>query len=407
MTAIDSKLLWDKNALVIFTSQLVSSVCDKMMSIGLIWYLTKNFSINIVPWFLTISFLPHLIMSFFSTRFINWHGPLKTVIHSEFFRGIVWLILFSLLQFNRIEGKEFLLSLFIANFLVGTASSLFNPAILSLPPHLVSEEKVVGLNALIDSCMSISTILGSTIAIFLLNFLDIKMIILINGLSFFWAGILQMNLRLLSGDHQSVSTEEHITPMMVMKNYPEIARLLVSFLFLNLVFTPILVMMPWYVERVYFGNSSTLATIEGAMGAGAFLVAMGLSITHYQIKDTNRISMVSALSFFFGVLFLLFAYSSLTWQGALSIFLIGSSTTFFNIQVLTYFQTAIKPEEVPAVMTAVNIISAASIPVSLSFSGLIFPHVDIPTFAKACGVFIIVISLMLPKYLRGSLWKSA
>ena len=317
------------------------------------------------------------------------------------------MILFVLLQFYNIEGKEFLLGLFLATFLVGIASSLFNPAILSLPPHLVSEEKVVGLNALIDSCMSVSTILGSTIAIFLLNFLDIKIIILLNSLSFFWAGFLQLSLKLISGNHQAVSSDDTITPILVMKRYPEIARLLVSFLFLNLVFTPILVMMPWYVERVYFGTSSTLALIEGAMGAGAFLVAMGLSLTHYQIKDSNRITMVSGLSFFFGVLFLLFAYSSLSWQGALSIFLIGSSTTFFNIQVLTFFQTAIKSEEVPAVMTAVNIISAASIPISLSFSGLIFPHVDIPTFAKACGVFIIFISLMLPKYLRGSLWKSA
>ena len=322
MTSINTKLLWDKNALVIFTSQLVSSVCDKMMSIGLIWYITKNYSINIVPWFLTISFLPHLIMSFFSTRFINWHGPLKTVIHSEFFRGIIWLILFSLLHFYKIEGKEFLLSLFFATFMVGIASSLFNPAILSLPPHLVSEDKVVGLNALIDSCMSVSTILGSTIAIFLLNFLDIKIIILLNSLSFFWAGFLQLGLKLLSGNHQAVSSDDSITPIMVMKRYPEIARLLVSFLFLNLVFTPILVMMPWYVERIYFGNSSTLAVIEGAMGAGAFLVAMGLSITHYQIKDSNRIAMVSGLSFFFGVLFLFFAYSSLTCQGSLSIFLI-------------------------------------------------------------------------------------
>jgi hypothetical protein len=64
------------------------------------------------------------------------------------------------------------------------------------------------------------------------------------------------------------------------------------------------------------------------------------------------------------------------------------------------------PHEVPAVMTAVNIISAASIPISLSFSGLVFPHVDIPTFAKTCAVFIIIISILLPKYLRGSKWKS-
>jgi DHA3 family macrolide efflux protein-like MFS transporter len=406
MTLINTKLLGDRNALIIFTSQLLSSVCDKMMSIGLIWFLTKNFSINIVPWYLVVSFLPHLLMSFYSTRFINWHGPLRTVIHSEFFRGLIWLVLFALIHLGGVEDKGFLLCLFTTSFFVGVASSLFNPAILTLPPMLVEEEKVVGLNALIDSCMSISTILGSTIAIFLLNFLDIKTVILLNSLSFFWAGFLQMSLKQLpeSGVHNQVDNQ--ISPYMVIKKYPEIARLLVSFLFINLVFTPILVMMPWYVERVYFGNSSTLAAIEGAMGAGAFLVAMGLSVTNFQIKESDRIAMVSGLSFFFGVLFLFFAYSSLTWQGALAIFLIGSSTTFFNIQVLTYFQMATQPQEVPAVMTAVNIISAASVPISLSFSGLVFPHVDIPTFAKTCAVFIIIISILLPKYLRGSKWKS-
>jgi hypothetical protein len=80
--------------------------------------------------------------------------------------------------------------------------------------------------------------------------------------------------------------------------------------------------------------------------------------------------------------------------------------TFLNIQVLTYFQLALLPDEVPAIMTAVNVISAASLPLSLSISGLLFPHVHIPGFALICGFLVIIIALLIPQLFKGNVWKS-
>lgn len=408
MSLINIEVLKDKNSFLIFASQLVSAICDKMMSIGLIWYLTKEYSINVVPWFLAVSFLPHLMMAFFSTPIINRIGALKTVIASEFFRGIILFILFGCFYLFKLEGNSLLTALFISGFFVGLGSSLFNPAILSLPPKLVAPDKVVGLNALIDSSMSISTILGATFAIFILSFVDLKMLVLINALSFIWAGVLQMGLKTLtqSEDKSLDKNVESIGPIYVLKKYPDIARMLASFLFLNLVFTPILVMIPWYVQKIYFGDSSSLAIIEGAMGLGAFITGLYLSFSSFQVSTDRRVSMIALVSFLFGLFFFIFAYSSFTWHGALLLFSIGIISTFLNIQVLTYFQTALKEEEIPAIMTAVNIISAASVPLSLIFSGLIFPHVSIPSFAKLSGVLIIFIALLMPKFLQGPIWKS-
>lgn len=400
-------VLKDKNSALIFVSQLVSAICDKMMSIGLIWYLTKEYSINVVPWFLAASFLPHLLMAFFSTSIINRVGALRTVIASEFFRGTVLFILFGSIHFLKLEGNQLLEALFVSGFFVGLGSSLFNPAILSLPPKLVAPDKVMGLNALIDSSMSISTILGATFAIFILSFVDLKTLILINALSFVWAGILQMGLKTREQSAPSVEgNTAEIGPMFVLKKYPDIARMLVSFLFLNLVFTPILVMIPWYVQKIYMGDSSSLAIIEGAMGVGAFVTGLYLSFSSFQVNTDKRISMIALVSFLFGLFFLIFAYSYFTWHGAVILFSIGIISTFLNIQVLTYFQTALSEEEVPAIMTAVNIISAASVPLSLVFSGLIFPHVSIPNFAKLSGVLIIFIAILMPKFLQGPVWKS-
>ncbi|MBC7537916.1 MAG: MFS transporter [Bacteriovorax sp.] len=407
MSLINMDVLKDKNSALIFVSQLVSAICDKMMSIGLIWYLTKEYSINVVPWFLAASFLPHLLMAFFSTSIINRVGALRTVIASEFFRGTVLFILFGSIHFLKLEGNQLLEALFVSGFFVGLGSSLFNPAILSLPPKLVAPDKVMGLNALIDSSMSISTILGATFAIFILSFVDLKTLILINALSFVWAGILQMGLKTREQSAPSVEgNTAEIGPMFVLKKYPDIARMLVSFLFLNLVFTPILVMIPWYVQKIYMGDSSSLAIIEGAMGVGAFVTGLYLSFSSFQVNTDKRISMIALVSFLFGLFFLIFAYSYFTWHGAVILFSIGIISTFLNIQVLTYFQTALSEEEVPAIMTAVNIISAASVPLSLVFSGLIFPHVSIPNFAKLSGVLIIFIAILMPKFLQGPVWKS-
>lgn len=412
MIGINFEVLRDRNALLIFVSQLVSAICDKMMSIGLIWYLTKEFGIFVVPWYLAASFLPHLFMAFYSTTLINKIGALKTVIVSEFFRGAVLLVLFLAIWLFRLEGHSLLTSLFIAGFLVGLGSSLFNPAMLSLPPRLVAPDKVVGLNALIDSSMSVSTILGASFAIFLLNFIDLKMLILLNALSFICAGFLQMGLKVraptlsaaLNSERGEVSSELGV--LFVLQKYPEIARMLGSFLFLNLAFTPLLVMIPWYVDNKYLGDSSSLAIIEGAMGLGAFITGIFMSLSSFQIGSTNRISMISLVSFLFGVFFLIFAYSQATWHGGVVLFAIGILSTFLNIQVLTHFQTALKEEEIPAIMTAVNIISAAAVPVSLGFSGLIFPHVNIDNFAKVSGLLIVLIALIMPKFLTGTIWKS-
>jgi len=255
--------------------------------------------------------------------------------------------------------------------------------------------------------MSISSILGATCAIFLLNIVDLKMLILINALSLLFAGVLQLGIEVNAKEMAENASEEIVLGSRgVLKKYPDIARMLGSFLFLNLVFTPILVMIPWYVQNIYGGNSSGLALIEGSMGLGAFLTGLYLSLASFQIEGAKRISMISIVSFLFGLFFLFFAFSKFIWQGGIVLFAIGILSTFLNIQVLTYFQTALKVEEIPAIMTVVNIISAASVPLSLGFSGLVFPHVFIPNFAKISGVLVIFIALIMPRYLKGSLWKS-
>lgn len=400
MTYIKLGILQDKNAFIVFISQLLSTVCDKMMSIGLVWYLTTNYSINIVPWFLAVSFLPHIFMSFYSSKLIAKYGILKSVVATEYFRGAVLLILCGAMFFVEEKSSLFLIFLFIAAFLVGLGSSIFNPAILSLPPVLVDTEKVPALNALLDTSFSISNILGAATAIFLLNIFDIKALVFINAFSFFVAAVMQSKVTLRVVEEPLPDGALAEGPMAVLQRYPAIKRMLMSFLFINLIFTPILVMIPWYVENVFKGDGSDLATIEGAMGVGAFITGMFLSLTAITVRDDKRIGMIAIVCFLFGLFFQVFSFSKTTAEASFLLFLIGILSTFLNVQVLTYFQTSLKEHEVPAIMAAVNIISAASMPLSFVISGILFPIVDIPRFALICGLLTMISSFFMPSFLK-------
>ena len=374
-----------------------------MMSIGLVWYLTSEYSINVVPWFLTVSFLPHIFMSFYSSKIINKYGTLKTVIATEYFRAVVLLVLFGVLFFLPEKSFVFLLALFTGSFLVGIGSSVFNPAILSLPPALVEDEKVPALNALLDTSFSISNILGAACSIILLNIFDIKILVLINCISFFIAAIMQNKVKLKKNEATPLTNDEQTSSMIVLKKYPLIKKMLLSFLFINVVFTPILVMIPWYVANVFKGNGSDLAWIEAAMGVGAFVTGMYLSLSGFIVKPEKRIGMIAFICFLFGLFFQIFSFSKSTTEASVLLFLIGILSTFLNVQVLTYFQTSLKEHEVPSIMVAVNIISAASMPLSFAISGLLFPFVDIPFFALICGILTMLIAFVMPVYLKEDL----
>ncbi len=404
MINLGTSVLGDRNASLVFFSQLISTICDKMMSIGLVWYLTTKFSINIVPWFLTVSFLPHVFMSFYTARIIARMGVLKTVIVSEYFRGLILLAFFAAIFFIPADSKTFLVSLFIVAFIIGIGGSVFTPAILSLPPLLVQKEQVPALNALLDTCFSLSTILGAALAIFLLNVFEIKYLILINAISFMVAGLIQSQVKRREVSvvviNSAIDDVVAIGPMAILKRYPLIKKMLICFLLINIIFTPILVMIPWFVVNIYKGDGSDLAMIEGAMGIGAFLTGLVLALGAMHVGPDKRIGMVAIVCFLFGLFFQIFSLSSTTAEAAAIMFMIGALVTFLNVQVLTFFQTTLKENEVPGVMIAVNIISAASMPLSFAITGLLLPIVDIPKLALISGLITSLAALFIPNYLK-------
>jgi predicted MFS family arabinose efflux permease len=95
------------------------------------------------------------------------------------------------------------------------------------------------------------------------------------------------------------------------------------------------------------------------------------------------------------VAYLSFTCSHNLWHGCFSLFLLGFFLSLANVIILTLFQSAPEAQDVPVVMGMVNLISVASLPISMGLVGSFIEHVNVQNFAAICALIVIALALSI------------
>jgi hypothetical protein len=93
--------------------------------------------------------------------------------------------------------------------------------------------------------------------------------------------------------------------------------------------------------------------------------------------------------------YLAFTFSHNLVLGCLALGILGFFLALANVLILTFFQSSADPEEVPVVMGMVNLISVASLPISMGIVGVFIDNISVPTFATVCAAIVIAIAISL------------
>ena len=380
----------DPNGARLFTGQLISQVCDKMMSVGLVWVMTSQASLTLVPWFLALGALPHLLFVKISGKLIPKFGLLKTVIFTDLFRGILFLLISSLSYFfPKVFEPHEIPILMVTLFLSNCASAFFNPAILSLPMSLSSdsdqsEEMVMNLTAMIDSCFSLANVLGPVMTIVLYPLLGLSGLFLINGLSYIFAGALEAKIKIKKDlTLPAVAVSDGLSSDRL------IVFMLITFFFMNLALTPLIAFLPIFVKEIFGGKISILGAFESALGLGAVAGSMVLALFQVKIKTgVTTLLGASALS----LLYFFFSQSQNLVLSELSLFLLGATLSVVNISLMTFFQTRPVAKDVPAVMSYVNLIGLGAMPFSMGILSAFMEKFSSGRMASACAVLLLALT---------------
>ena len=409
-------ILLDGNAQRLFWGQLISQACDKLMTVGMIWVITANFSAQWIPWFIALGALPHFLLAAHSGKWITRWGALRTVIGADLFRGalfifaswLAWQLTGGTGTYDAHTAHALLFFLCTAVFVQNIASSLFNPAILSLPVALMEEgERRDKLTALIDSCFAFGNVIGPLVAAVTYSAYGLVGMLAINGLSYFFSAILALGIKehAETRAHPGTGTVDGASSagaaydaaparsmLDVRKCQPVIAGMLLTFLLMNFFLAPLMLFMPWYAKNIYADGINGFARLEAFMGIGTVLGSVLLSFKQIPGATWKRVAFSLALM---ATSYLAFTFSHTLFYGCLAVSLLGFFLSMANVFILTFFQSASRAEDVPTVMGLVNLISVASLPISMAVVGAFIDKVQVQPFAAACAAIVVAIALSI------------
>lgn len=397
MSLVSFSAIRDRQARLLFAAQLLSQFGDKLMLIGLLWFLTKHGTASVVSWYLGLSALPHLLTMPFAARWIGkLGGELRTVIVTDVARGVLLLAFAGAL--GTLTATQAVPAIFAVSFLLNLFASLFNPAMFSLPSRLAGEDADrQRVTALLESCVSLSAVLAPLLATALYAALGILGLVALNAVSYLVAAILEARVSLPAPVEPAQAAED--APALAGGFDPAITTMLGCFFAMNLFLGPVLVFLPLFAQNVFGGNLGALAALETGLGFGTVVGTLGLSVLPLPGRVWQR---TSGALLAVAVCYLSFALSHSLVAGVVAICLLGFFLAVANVAILGFFQA--RPEVV-RLMTWVNLISVASLPVSMSLVGVVLVHWELRQVALACavsllGVTVVSTAAMVPRPAR-------
>lgn len=390
----------DTRSLKIFIGQLSSQVFEKIYTLGILWVFTQQGRSDLLPWFIVLGSLPHLFFLRLAPQWVHRFGALKMVYVTDFIRSALFVL--TCLLIDHLNGQELIITLFALNFLTNAVGCFFTSSILTLPIQLYKGPLVQKLTALISSCFALSNVLGPLLALFLYEKFGLKTLLLVNGLSFFMAGLLGLMVKANKPEATEAKGMENQelapsqtpqSPLSILKGDTLITKMLINFLGCNMVLGPLLILLPIFSKQVLSGSINAYATLELFMGLGMITGTILLSVWTIPGRIWHKI--------FFGLLmigvsYFIFILSKTLFWASFGLFILGLSLEMVNIVVLNLFQTRPAESDVPGVMSMANFIGVSALPVAMCLVGITLGPLGIKGLGLLCAMTMILLSLRTP-----------
>ena len=412
----------NKNFIIIVIGQIISLFGNSIQRFSMSLYLlaftgsTATFA-NI----LAISTIPYILFAPIAGRLSDKINRKKIMVYLDLFCSI----LIGVYAFILFKGNDSVLIVGTVMFMLSVCATLYGPAVTSSIPQIVAEDKLTSANGVINQVGSIVNFVGPILAGVLYGLLGIKVIVIVNAVSFFASAIMEMFLDIPDVVNENGVTENEIATtkdnekimsmdfvkksfidakeiFIYLKNEKKIVLgIIVSYALCNIFLSPILSIVAPYFINVFLGLSSEIYGIVEAV----FVLGMILGGFWISVKP-NMFSMKKVHYTYFpmlaGVIVMsILGFIKLNNYSLVTIFSLAGlaimlSLALSNVLTLTFIQKQVPGEmlgSVSAFSTAVATISVA--PGQLLFGQVIDMGIPIGIILLVSAIFNIGLMLFV------------
>lgn len=395
--------LFNRNFLLLWQGQFISKIGNEAHYIALaFWIKHATGSATMMGTVLMLSALPRVLLGPFGGAFADRRSRRAIIVIADAISGVSVLSLAALL-FLWPEKTDLLLAwLFAVTIIVAVANAFFGPALGAAIPDIVPRERMAAANSVYRSTDQLSGFIGMGAGGVLFRILGAPLLFLFDGLSFIAAAIFSAFAKVPAPvQEKKLDWRQSLTQLKqdIILGFTYVwansglRSLFFTAAFLNFFFTPMAVLMPFFVEDTLHSTSDWFGYMMAAMGVGAMLgyVLAGTLKIRGKTRSWAIVIALVGLSALIGTVGLIQHPA----MGVVLLAISGVLNGFININTVTILQLTTPTEIRGRVFGLLGTLGMALMPLAMGLSGLVadLMNQDLRTLFVACGVISVVLSL--------------
>lgn len=197
---MDDKLIKNKSLWLLFSGQFISLVGSKMQSFAFALYvLGLTGSSSQFASILALGMIPTLLLTPICGVFADWFDRKKIMIYLDFLLGILYIVIFIVSMTTGIT----LVHIYLCVIINSIVQSFYSPAAGTAIPSIVNESQLTKANSMESTVTTVGNLIAPILAGAVYGISGVKVMILLNAISFVIAATLECFLNLKTEKLQS------------------------------------------------------------------------------------------------------------------------------------------------------------------------------------------------------------
>lgn len=382
--------LADRDFRLLFSGETISLLGDQFHFVALAWLVLQMTGSGLaVGTVLMVAGIPRAIFILVGGAFADRASPRSLMLASNALRAAFVGVLAVLV----LSGRAELWQLYVLAAVFGIVDAFFWPAMSTIVPMLVTEERLPAANALMQGSTQLTGLIGPALAGLLVAAVGTGLAFGIDAASF---AVAALALLLIRGGRRPAAAEASRPTVLgtigsgvaYAWRDPAIRSLLLLSATLNFAINgPVSVGLAWLADNRFDGGAASFGIMLSAFGAGALVGAVTAGSLG-RIRELGWVTLGGSVIMGVGLGLIGFAPSVAVIMG-LNV-AIGLAVGFLNVRIVAWLQARTPEAMIGRVMSLVMLGGLAMTPLSLAVAGLL---VDLGAatlcFAVAGGLVVV------------------
>lgn len=387
------KTNWKKNTALFLTSQTLSLFGTMLVQYAIMWHIVlETQSGAMMTIYILVAVLPTFFTSLLGGVWADRYNKKHLINLAD---GSIALISLAI-AISLSTGIDSIALLMITACVRALGQGIQQPAVTSLIPFIVPEDKLLKINGLNSSLQSGINLLSPLVSASLMSLAPLQILFLIDVVTAVLAiSILYFLVKVPLMEHKTENREKtsHFTDLtdgLKHLKYQKSLLLLVIFSGLNTFFISPFVLIPLQVTRNFGADLWRLSAVE--IGQGVGMIVGGLLVGVWCFR--NKIYAIGASSVIIGILNVSFGLWTNFTPYLVCMVIFGIIWPYFSTPGVTLIQERVAPDYLGRVLSVYTMLGSLAMPFGMLFFGPLADTIDINYIFIGTGAVMMFLGIM-------------